>query len=293
MLDGQQKKGTTKPPNPVEEALKLLEYTGEDRVVSAQEIWDEAAKKGRKPALAATGFEEMDKALKGGFYEGQLIIVSGNTGEGKTTLLRTFTNTIVEQGVTPLWFSYEEIEEDFLEGFPREILPLFFMPKVLARKSIDWIQTRIKEAKLKHDARAVFVDHLHYLIDLYKMRNASIEIGAIARDLKLVAKENKIALFLIAHILKVEKTRELQGGDIRDSGLIETEADTVIYVWRDHNKENTGLAKITKNRKGGKVNVKIPMSFNEATGLFEPYTRQWIEQEVNNDKRKYDFNKRR
>jgi hypothetical protein len=196
-------------------------------------------------------------------------VISGHTNEGKTSLCRTFTDAFAKQGVNPLWFSYEEVEEEFLEKFPESILPFFYMPNELTDKSITWVHERIKEGRLKYGCKVVFVDHLHYLVDLYKIKNASIEIGAVMRSIKKVAIMNRIAFFLVAHVAKVDRSRELQAGDTRDSSFVEQEADIVMYVWRDKNKEDTSIVKITKNRKRGKVNIKAVLHFNEALGIYD------------------------
>jgi hypothetical protein len=89
------------------------------------------------------------------------------------------------------------------------------------------------------------------------------------RNVKRVGLANRVAIFLISHVVKMDRSRELQAGDARDTGMTEAEADTVMYVWRDKNKEDTSIVKITKNRKRGKVNIKAVLHFNEALGIYD------------------------
>jgi len=100
---------------------------------------------------------------------------------------------------------------------------------------------------------------LHFLLDLARVWHASIEIGEIVRGLKLLALKHNLIFFLIAHTIKVREDREFGLGDVRDSGLIEAEADNVIYVWRDKKRDGHGVLKVAKNRKHGLVDKKIPL----------------------------------
>lgn len=266
--DEQKKKLTVE--EEAERNEKLLEYKGPDQVVPASEIWQKVKARGVKKGVIKSGFSDLDKNIGGGFYPGQLVTISGVSGEGKTTLCRSFTSAFIPQGVNPLWFSYEETDEQFLSKFPERTFDYFYMPKELTDKKPEWIEQRILESKLKYGTKVVLVDHLHFLIDFY-MKNTSLEIGAIVRKLKLLAVEHKITFFLIAHIGKTDRSRELEQGDIRDSGMIEADSDLVMYVWRKgEGGEDVNIVKITKNRETGIKNFKIPLYFNPATKTLYP-----------------------
>ena len=268
----------TKKPTPEEELIaehrRLLAYDGPDRIVSAESVFKRMRSQTVGKFVARSGIPAFDAALKGGFYPGQLIVVSGLTGEGKTTLCRTLTHAFACQGLNPLWFSYEEIPDEFLAKFPEQTLQLFYMPNELTDKTTAWVQERVYEGRIKHGCNVVFVDHLHFLIDLYRSRNASLEIGAVVRDFKRLALRHRVVFFLVCHVGKLEKKRELESGDTRDSSLIEQEADTVIMCWRKPKTDNVTTAKITKNRKGGRVKILVDLPFDEASGLYDTGTPQ-------------------
>jgi replicative DNA helicase len=266
--DKQTEKKKKTPEEIAEEHQAILDYAGPDRIVPASEVQQRVSSQGVKIPIAKMGIDLFDKVIKGGVYPGQLIVVSGKTGEGKTTFCRTLTDSFAKQGACPLWFSYEEVEEEFLEKFPANILNYFYMPNELTDKSVEWVNGRIKQGRLKWGCRVVFIDHLHYLVDLYRMKNASLEIGAVMRSLKRIALANRIALCLVAHIGKVESNRELQAGDIRDSSFIEQESDLVFMGWRETDTGRT-IIKLTKNRKGGHVNIKVKLTYNEALGIYD------------------------
>lgn len=273
MTDSQQNKKQKKKLTIEEEAErneKLLDYAGEDQVVSAAVIWKRESGKYQTKQAIRLGINGIDTQIGGGAFPGQLVTISGPTGEGKTTLCRSFTRSFIEQGVHPLWFSYEETPLQFLSKFPNGSHDYFYMPSELLSNQSKWIEQRILESKIKFGTKAVLVDHLHFLIDFY-MRNSTLEIGSIVRKMKLLAIELDICFFLIAHIGKVDKSRELQQGDIRDSALIEAESDTVIYTWRTAiDGKEMNYVKVTKNRETGIRNFKIPLRYSpEKKMLFE------------------------
>ena len=268
--DQQKKKMTVE--EEAERNEKLLEYDGSDKVVLASTIWKALRKVRAKKAPIRSSFSDLNKKIGGGFFPGQLITISGHSGEGKTTLARTFTKAFISQSVAPLWFSYEETPLQFLEKFPSDTYDFFYMPQELTDNKPNWIEQRIIESKLKYGTRVVFVDHLHFLIDLFRVQNSSLEIGVIVRTLKKLSITQEVVFFLIAHIGKIGKDRELQAGDIRDSSFVEQESDTVMYTWRD--KEDHNIVKVTKNREGGVKDFKLTLTYHPATKLLYVTTNE-------------------
>jgi replicative DNA helicase len=247
----------------LEQEQVLATYDGEDKVIPGNELL--AALKDRpRPKLSfGSKIPKLDNIIKGGFHGGQLIVVSGITGQGKTTFCQSMTFSAMEQGLLSTWFSYELDMQDFLEQFPLDTVNNVMLPSVLKGRSPEWIEYRSWESKLKYGAQVVFVDHLHFLVDLHKSRNISFDIGSVVRSLKLLAIKHNLILFLICHTMKTrgDGDVELGLGDVRDSSLIEQEADIVLYVWRDAEVDNRSILKIAKNRPTGMINKKIRLVF--------------------------------
>jgi len=233
----------------------LGELDNDDRIVSFEEMLALVDEENETAAFKSS-IPSLDDALKG-FEPGELVVISGITGEGKSTLSRTLTVNFSKQNIKALWFTYEEPPRYFLKKFPE--LPVAYMPARLSDKSTDWIQGRIRVAVASKGINVVFVDHLHYLIDLMRTQNSSFEIGSIVRNLKKIALLYGIVIFLIAHTTKIKFDEEPGIGSVRDSSFIEQEADTVLYIWRKADEENVSTLKIAKNRKTGVVNKKIKL----------------------------------
>ncbi|MDA8218097.1 MAG: AAA family ATPase [Dehalococcoidales bacterium] len=62
-----------------------------------------------------TGFEILDKRLGGGFRQGELILLGGGQGVGKTTMAVQMARNLAEGGVTCLYVCYEHDEDDLLQ----------------------------------------------------------------------------------------------------------------------------------------------------------------------------------
>jgi len=156
----------------------------------------------------------LDIALDG-FELGELIVLSGPTKHGKSLFFQTLTNNFLEESeIYSLWFTYELPPRQLFSRFPK--LPLFYLPEELQGHSLPWIGDCIKAAKEKTECKAVFIDHLHYLLDLGRIKNTSLEIGAVIRGLKQLAIRHGVVIFLACHMKKTLNDREPNQDDIRD-----------------------------------------------------------------------------
>lgn len=251
----------------------LATYDGEDKIIRGDELLDRLKKESKPKLHFNSGISKLDESI-GGFYGGQLIVVSGLTGQGKTTFCQTMSIAANNSGLLSTWFSYELAMEEFLDQFPFDTVKNILLPSVLTGRSPEWIEFRSWESKLKYGANVVFIDHLHFLVDLHKVKNISFDIGSVVRTLKLIALKHNLILFLICHTMKTrgDSDVELGLGDVRDSSLIEQEADTVLYVWRDKDYEsNRSWVKIAKNRKKGIINCKTSLIYRHGRLYGEQY----------------------
>lgn len=217
-----------------------------------------------------TGIPSLDHALSTEdethpkpLYGGEMIIVSGDEKEGKTTFARSLTYHLAGACKNSLWFSYEETAKQFVRKFGRNV-PLFFLPEELSESSVTWIASRIKLAKERLASEgatlsAVFIDHLHYLVDMDgKNNNITVEIGAVCRKLKKLALQEDVVLFLIVHTNRTEGTDEPTVRSLRDSGMIGKEADAVLFIWRVGD-DDRAMVKVAVARGSGVKNRKVKL----------------------------------
>jgi len=167
-----------------------------------------------------------------GFEEGELVVLTGPTKAGKTLLAQSLTYAFSQSNTNSLWLSYEVPTERFINSFPTDMFPRFFLPRRIHAHSIDWFEERAIEAWQKFGNRVVFIDHLHFLFDLARVRNPSLEIGAYVRRIKRFAILHGLVVFLICHIHKVDPDAELNYNSLRDSSFIAQESDSVFIIRR-------------------------------------------------------------
>ena len=228
---------------------ELKEYDGEDKITSSYEMEIELRKSNTSGIMVKSGLPSLDRALEGGFQTGELYAVSGATKQGKTLLCQSITRNAHMSQNFALWFSYEVPARQFLSQF-RE-LPLFYLPQKLKTANMMWLEDRIMESFVKFHTRLVFIDHLHFLFDLFRSRNPSLEIGTVIRKLKTMAVEHDLIIFLLCHTSKA-------GGDavtyqsIRDSSFVAQESDSVFLVARTPKEgENTAALRVEFHRRTG------------------------------------------
>lgn len=262
-----------------------IEPITRDNFRTVRPIEQVAAKHIPSKTVYPTGIEAFDKALDGGFRDGELIVVSGRTGEGKSLFCQSLTFNFSKQKVPTLWFSYEMSPFYLLERF-RKHTPfpphfLTYVPTDLNTNSLKFIEDKIKEAYNEYACKIVFIDHLHFLIPLQQSGNSSLMIGGIMRKLKLLALKLNVIIVLIAHTKKIYEDETLSLSSIRDSSLISQEADYVFLIERlkaeqggkldNVNSDWTDKSKVAlaKNRRTGQL---LFLKFYYNNGILIPDT---------------------
>lgn len=235
----------------------LKDYAGPDAVISAHEMELRLRAQGDSKIQVKSMIPSLDHAI-GDFRDGELIAVSGPTKNGKTLLAQTLTRNFDKQQQPALWFTYEVPARQFLEQFDGE-LPLIYLPQQLKAHAMPWVEARILEAFLKYRTRIVFIDHLHYLVDLARMRNPSLEIGQVIRRLKVLAVREGLVVFLLCHTTKGKPEGNLSYESIRDSSFISQESDSVLMIKR--------------TPEDGEASARLRVEFHRRTGALEKVIR--------------------
>lgn len=238
-------------------AETLKEYKGDDEVILFQNVT-------ALPDLTSysSGFEPLDRSLRG-FHEGDLIVVTAPTGQGKTTLLQTFTVNLHKKGIKSIWFTYEIPIQNLLQKFSE--MPDGCVPKMLKEKSLVWIERKIVEAIVKFGIKVVFIDPFNSL-SKFSTNNLSQELGDMAEGLKEIALKYNVVIFTSAHTKKIEADDYMSVNSIRDTALLGNKADTVIAMWRVKEKQrkkdlqsngeiytNETMISLVKNRYTGQL----------------------------------------
>ena len=259
------------------EALARLEetmasYSGEDRLISSLEILEQIKTEPEELKIN-TGFSALDDLL-GGFRENQLVVVAAPTKSGKTQFCIELTIRMEE--TKPVWVPFEESAKELIRKFydRGQEPPLFYTPQNITGNTVDWIEKRVVEGKVKFGSKIFFIDHLHFIIPFSSDR-LDTRIGQTMRDLKSIAKRNNVVIVLVAHLKKTRVDISPNLEDLRDSSFIAQEADTVLMLWRKTNRNDAGEIEVSNettlsvqaNRRTGRTG-NITLGFNHKTGRF-------------------------
>ena len=234
----------------------LATYEGPDRIVPAMEMAIRYQNEPEYMLMLNSGIPTLDKHT-GGFRDGELITISGYTKNGKTLLAQTLTAAFIKQKCFPLWFSFEVPTRQFLRQFPT--VPHLFLPLELKANAMDWLEDRIIEALQKFNCRCVFIDHLHFLFDLGRSRNPSLDIGQVIRRLKGMTIKHEIIIFLLCHTQQPKEGDEgLSYEKIRDSSFVAQESDSVIMIARTpEQNQSHAVARVEFHRRTGVMKEKV------------------------------------
>lgn len=236
-------------------------FTLDDAMNSLNEIMVKNATVGGVTTGTKTGMERFDE--KGGLQKSDLIIVAGETSQGKTSLALCMTRHAIENGAKVAFYSMEMTKEQLTARLlsaktnipannilysgslaPSEIrmiddargkLPgenLFFDDK--STSNIDSILLSIRMLKMQKDIDGAVVDYLQILNVNSRSTSFSREqaMGDAARRLKNLAKELNIWIIALSQLSRDSNCPEPNLNRLRDSGQIGEAADVVILVYR-------------------------------------------------------------
>jgi replicative DNA helicase len=235
-----------------------------------------------------TGFMDLDR-ITHGLNRGNLIIIAGRPGMGKTSFaLNVGANVAIKEGKTVGIFSLEMSQQELaLRVLCSEADISFGKLRGAHLSSKEWtkiyqtvrnigeaplyiddspnpslleVASKSRRLKAEKGLALLVLDYLQLMSAGGKYENRNLEIAAISRGLKQLAKELEIPVIALSQLSRNPERRgsdhRPQLSDLRESGSIEQDADMVAFVYRDEvynqTEENKGLAEliIGKNRHG-------------------------------------------
>ena len=241
-----------------------------------------------------TGFSGLDRVLAG-MGKSDLVLVGARPGMGKTSFaLNIATNVAKQTKKTVCIFSLEMSADQLVSRvLSSEALVNSYSLRTGELKPEDWehLATAAGElagcdiliddtsgqtvtsmkAKLRRvqNLGMVVIDYLGLMQGDHHNDNRVQEVSEISRGLKILAKELMVPVICCAQLSRGPESRTDKKpmlSDLRDSGAIEQDADTVIFLYRseyyktgEESNQDTSIAEviIAKNRHGstGTVNM--------------------------------------
>jgi len=224
---------------------------------------DIANERGRGPALP-TGFPSLDERLGAGLHAGDLVIVAGRPGLGKTSFaLNVMRNAALLREAVCAIFSLEMTEEDLtlrllsslaeIDGgrLRRGALDMEELQAVsqassqlmhrgifieeCTRLTVTDVLTHSRKLQAREGLDLIVIDYLQLMEGASPDDNRVQEIGSITRGLKAVARELNVPVIVLSQLSRQIERRtggEPKLSDLRESGAIEQDADIVMFLWR-------------------------------------------------------------
>jgi len=245
-----------------------------------------------------TGITALDAALGGGARNGELIVVAGEPGGFKSTLMYNIAFNIAMKGEPVLIFSYEVDRNEMIEIFTSmysRINSLKLKTKFFESGEIDKVtdalavmeelpihlidnNSRLNDIKLmgmQKKPRIVLVDYLQIMPDVGSETVRSLEY--ITRQFKQFTNRNifNCPVVLLSQFSRPDKGEggvqlERNLADLKGSSAIEQNANVVMFtksVSEPQNKESIQI-RIAKHRHGELSTFKIPL--DRTTHFIDP-----------------------
>jgi len=241
-----------------------------------------------------TGFREIDSKLTGaGFGRKHLVILAARPSIGKTALALDFAANCASRGERALVFSLEMSAEMLIDrlvaveaGVPRwkiqagirqfeyerisEALPSVCDKGIIiddSSYSLAEIRRHTREImRSQRPVDLIIVDYLQ-LIDVERKHGSrNDDVGEVSRALKLMAMEWNVPIIALSQLSRncESQNREPELRDLRDSGEIEQNADTVFFLFGDKPEEQVSFRDITikcaKQREGMLFRTQVPFN---------------------------------
>lgn len=211
--------------------------------------------KGLRQRRYLSGIKEFDRILGGGVVPGSIILVGGEPGIGKSTLLLEVGNRLSSSESPVLYVSGEEsVQQSKLRASRLGIDSDYLY--ISSQNNLEEITYQINEL----EPRIVIIDSIQTVYsEEYSSSPGSVsQIRESTAYLMRLAKEKEITIFIIGHVTKE--------GSIAGPKLLEHIVDTVLYFESERDQQYRILRTI-KNRFGSTSEIGIFTM--ESTGLKE------------------------
>ena len=244
---------------------------------------------------ATTGLPGLDR-MGAGFRPGELTLLAGRPGQGKTALALHMAQAAAAE--LPVWFASLEMTREALSM--RWLASDSALSMLKLREGATYSQdeyTRLSASVERLSALPISVDD-HPALGLGDLRRAVVgstgllvvdylqllrppkearayrnrvaEVGALSRGLKAIAHDCKVSVLALSQLNRAVESRPNAKpllSDLRDSGSLEQDADIVLLINRD---EDDTRLHVAKHRNGPVGN--IDLIFDGSTQRFRERT---------------------
>ena len=185
-----------------------------------------------------TGITELDRVLGGGIVVGGLVLVGGDPGIGKSTLLLQMCQQLVADKREVLYISGEEslkqikMRAERLGNFENELY-------LLSETNLDVIEGAV----MKYKPQIVIIDSIQTMFkeDISSAPGSVSQVREVTSTLLRIAKQQAITIFIVGHVTKE--------GVVAGPRVLEHMVDTVLY-FEGESSASYRILRAVKNRFG-------------------------------------------
>ena len=268
----------------------------------------QAAVEADAPTALATGLHSLDE-MTSGFHPGELVVLAARPGAGKTALSMSMALHAATNGASVLFFSLEmPLEQLWYRALSQHTgtqLRLFRSPKALeprdweqvhtgvaelnetqlvfdatATLTVEEIALRCRTRKTNHGLDLVVVDYMQ-LIHVPGETFREQAVAHISRSLKRLALELGVPVIALSQLNRAVEHRTNRApilSDLRESGAIEQDADTVVFVHRpalwDQDADGADAELIIAKQRNGPTG-RVDVQFKQETTKFTAEPMPW------------------
>ena len=194
----------------------------------------------------SSGISEIDRVLGGGIVKGSLILVGGDPGIGKSTLLlQVCSHAVLSQGASILYFSGEEsLKQIKLRATRLSVTN----PALRIAGGTDF--SAMKGMIEKEKPAFVIIDSIQTMYDpaLSSAPGSISQVREVTAALMILAKTLDITIFIVGHVTKE--------GSIAGPRALEHMVDTVLY-FEGEKSQSYRILRAVKNRFGSTNEIGI------------------------------------
>ena len=192
-----------------------------------------------------TGISELDRVLGGGIVKGSLVLVGGDPGIGKSTLLLQMCAKLADKNVSVLYVSGEESERQIAirsERLGRQSSDML----LYCETDIEKIETAIENCK----PEVVIVDSIQtmYSSKADSAAGSISQVREVTSTLLRISKGLGVSIFIVGHVTKE--------GTVAGPRTLEHMVDTVLY-FEGEDVASYRILRAVKNRFGSTNEVGV------------------------------------
>ena len=199
----------------------------------------------------SSGIEELDRVLGGGIVPGSMVLVGGDPGIGKSTLLLQVCKNLADQGTSVLYISGEEslrqirMRADRIGTFKDSM-------ELLYETNLDAVRDVIEKKK----PFAVVIDSIQTMYDeeVGSAPGSFSQVRESTNVLMQLAKGLGVMIFIVGHVTKE--------GNVAGPRVLEHMVDTVLYFEGDRH-ASYRILRAVKNRFGSTNEIGVFEMNNE------------------------------